>query len=125
MNPDPVSPAELDYIAWAIGEQGHAVVAVAEHLDRNESTIRKHLSRLGIKSRFSGRSRVLAKSQVDEIARLVPTIGCRATAAQLGIDRATVNYHAKRASVTSPYVLGNAAQMATALRSLGYEVIAP
>lgn len=97
-----VSAAEIDYIGWALGEQGHTCVAVAEHLDRDVSTIREHARKLGIKPRH-GLPCHLTKAQRDEIVSVARDIGYSGAARIFRLDHATVRYHVRRAGGASPY----------------------
>lgn len=107
MSYDPVTQAELDYIPWAI-EQGRSVAEIAQHLDRAESTIYRLRQDMGLagKQRCPPRQRAY-QPPPEPIARqlieLVPRIGARATAQQLGLGRKYVRGHAKHLGVRSPY----------------------
>lgn len=102
---EPVSPAELDYIAWALGEQGHTVHAVAEHLDRPAATIWKKARKLGVKPRHSPVHK-FNDEQMALMMQLVRSSGIRAAARALGVDCPVVSRHAARAGVSSPYLPG-------------------
>lgn len=102
---DPVSPAELDYIVWALGEQGHTVHAVAEHLDRPATTIWKKARKLGVKPKHSPVHK-FSDEQLSEMMRLVRSSGIRAAARAFGVDCNVIGRHAARAGVSSPYLRG-------------------
>src|SRR5438045_47508 len=75
---DPVSQLERDYVAWALEQDPpHTIAQIAEHLDRNRSTIRLMRQKVeGRKyARPSARHPEVTEETVRRIVELVPRIG--------------------------------------------------
>jgi transposase len=99
-----VSPAELDYIEWAMG-RGDTLTAISKHLDRSRNTITRHARELGLSWRGKRESRLTAR-QFVRVIEMVPVIGITATGRKLRIHPTVVCRLAKRFGVKSPWTWG-------------------
>jgi transposase len=100
-----VSPAELDYIAWALGQgpPRGTLSAIAGHLERSRFAITLEVAKMGLAWPRTGRPAKLSGDDMTRLRELVPSVGITRSALLLDVSPSTVSNWAKRFGVKSPW----------------------